>query len=238
MYKMELVLSNSHVDEKEQLKYVAILNALQDIEGLHINYLHEFTNYLNKNNLGVFLMYRQIEIIKKPQFGEKIILKTYPYNTNSIGGYRHIYIEDEKGNVLVKTNAFGAYVNLETFIPERIPKEIIKTIPDGTKDLSIKDYPRKIKYEDDNFTLIGKEQIRKSHIDRYQHVNNAYYLEFVLNYYKEFLFNIIRIEYIKSFVLNDIVYIYEKEVSSSEKIYLLKNQKDELCAIVQLIAHK
>lgn len=235
MYKIEMLVSNSHVNNNLEMKDVAILNALQDIEGIHINNLKEFTNYLDANNFGIFLMYRQVEILKKPKFGEKIVLATYPYNTNIIGGYRHIYILNSQNEVLVRTNAFGAYVNLKTFQPSRIPKDIINTFKDGVHDDNIENLPRKIKYDDQGSKLIGETLIKKSQIDRYNHVNNAFYVEFVLDTIKEdFQFNRIRAEYMKSYVLGDKVYIYECKTNDANiHTYVLKNSQNELNAVIE-----
>lgn len=234
MFKMELMISNSHVNNQNKMKDLAIINALQDIEGIHINSLKDFTNHLNDNNLGVFLLYRQIDIIKRPQFGEKVILATHPYETGLVSGYRHIYINDQLGNPYVKSNAFGAYVNLDTYKPTRLPKEIIKTLNDGVRDISFENLPRKIYYELENIEKVSKIKVKKIHIDRYNHVNNAYYVEFVLEFIDDSnKFNRIRTEYINSFKINDEVIIYKTVQKNSNYIFLLKDQNDRLNAIIE-----
>ncbi|VEU80878.1 acyl-[acyl-carrier-protein] thioesterase [Haploplasma axanthum] len=233
MYNIELLISNSHVDNNGEMKETAIINALQDVEGMHILSLKEFTKYLMDNNLGVFLLYRQIDILKKPKFGEKVFVATYPYNTNILSGYRHIYLVNEKGEKIIKTNAFGAYVNLETYIPNRLPKEILKTIGDGLADETFEHLPRKIKYQTGTEKYIDQLQIKKSHIDRYHHVNNAHYITFALDSIDEDIsFNRIRAEYMKSFQLGDLVKIYLIE-EDGKYIFVLKNKEDENCAIVE-----
>ncbi|MDY0278282.1 MAG: thioesterase [Acholeplasma sp.] len=236
MYEMTILVSNSHVDNNELMKPDAILNVLQDIEGMHIKELKTFTKHLNDNNLGVFLLYRQVEIIRKPKFGEKIIVSTYPYNTNIIGGYRHIYISNEAGEKLVKTNAFGAYVNLNTYVPTRIPKDIALSINDGVKDESIPDYPRKIHYDEDKLQFLEHITIRKSHIDRYNHVNNVHYVTFVLDAINRNIdFDRIRAEYLKSFRLHDVVNIYYEmnDSTKNKAVFVLKDNANLVNAVIE-----
>ena len=78
MQNLKITLSNSHVDKDLYIKDSEIINLLQDIEGIHINNLKEFTKYLTDNNLGVFLLYRQVDILRKAKFSETVNLTTYP----------------------------------------------------------------------------------------------------------------------------------------------------------------
>lgn len=238
-YEMNLDVSNSHVNDKGEMKELAIVNSLQDIEGLHIDNLSEFTAYLNKHNLGVFLLYRQIDILKKPKFGQKLKISTYPYNTNSISGYRHIYIHDDNNDLLVTTNSFGAFVDLETYFPARIPRSITKTIKDGEESILMEILPRKIDYNEESLTLLDSFPVKRSNIDRYKHVNNAFYIEFALDSFKEeFNYNRIRAEYKKSFELGDIVKVYLNLDEKDHKIVILKDQNEETNAIIEFLDAK
>src|SRR5690554_941209 len=126
MFEMKMMVSNSHINKNKDMKVTAIINAIQDIEGIHIENLGDFTKYINENNMGIFLTYRQIDIIKRPVFNSEIKIITYPYNTNSVSGYRQIYIEDSNNNLLIKSIAFGAFVDLATNKTKRLPKDVIK----------------------------------------------------------------------------------------------------------------
>lgn len=234
MFKNEVLVSNSHINNKLLMKDYALLNVLQDIEGIHIENLTTFNNYLNANNLGVFLLYRQVEIIRRPKFGEKIIVATYPYNTRAIGGYRHIYIINEKGEKIVKTDAFGAFVDLETYKPRRITKEVVESFKDGLKDESILPYKRKIEYNNENEIFLGKRKILKSNIDRYDHVNNAYYLDFALDAIDyEIDYNLMRLEYLKSYRINDTVLVYLIR-EENKHVFVLKSENFEINAVIEL----
>ena len=234
MNKIEVILSNSHVNNKLELSEIAMINILQDIEGIDIANLGEFSKYLDNNNYGVFLTYRQIDILKKPKFGQRVKLTTFPFNTRVAGGYRHIYILDEFDNPLVLTTAFGVFVNLEDSSIVRIPKEITNTINDKEQDPNIEVLPRKISIENNKHKFLDKIKVRKSHIDRYNHTNNSHYVAFALDSYDFNLdFDRIRVEYLKSFVLNDECLVYLAEETSEKITFTLENNENIVYAIVE-----
>lgn len=232
---LEQIISNSQVGSDTLLDDFGMLNFLQDIEGIHINSLKEFSKYLNDNNLGVFLTYRQIDIIKRPKVFDKIKLTTFPFNTKSISGYRHIYILDEDDQPLVKTTAFGVFVDLDSNNVCRIPKDITKTISDKNQDPTIEILPRKIELSNNNEMLLDKLTVKKSFIDRYRHMNNSYYIKVATDAYNEDLvYNRIRAEYIKPFKLNDEIYIYLNDKNDEKTVITLRSKENELYFILEL----
>lgn len=234
MKEYNVVISNSHVNNLEEITDTSVINFIQDIEGIHINSLTKFNNYMKQNNIGVFLTYRQIDIINRPKLFEEIKLTTYPYNTNQISGYRHIYIKDKYNNNLITSTAFGVFVNLENEKVERLPKEIINSINDKKQDENIKVYPRKIKVNQKNKKLLEKIEIKRSYIDRYNHMNNSYYVRLTFDHLNSsFLYNKIRVEYKKAFKQNDICYIYKNLEDKNKVIFTLENKNNEIYCIVE-----
>lgn len=237
MEELSVTISNSHVDNKKEIKIPEIINLLQDIEGIHINELDEFNKFLIKENVGVFLMYREVNIITKPKFSDKVTLSTYPFQTNSVSGYRHIYLRDQDNNILVNSTAFGAFINLDTYLPVRVPKDIIKTIGDKEKDPDIIIEPRKIDFNDSLLKYTGSITVRKSHIDRYNHLNNAHYITFALDFLEEINFDKIRAEYKKAFLIGDIIKMY-KELLGDKTIVVFKNELDEIYTVIEFSKNK
>jgi|GEM_PF-1288755 len=233
MFNIKMKLSNSHVDNNEKMSIKAIINALQDVEGLHIDKSLTFANYVKNNNIGIFLMYRQVDILKLPSFGEEIKVETFPYATNLISGYRHIYIVNKVNERIIKTNSYGAFVKLDDYQPTRLPREIIKSLNDGIKDESFEILPRKIDYDEKNAIFVEEIEIRKSQIDRYNHVNNAHYISFAYDLLdNNFFFNRIRVEYKKSFLLKDKVKIFNEKLNEKQ-IFIFKNENDEVCSLIE-----
>src|SRR5690554_741431 len=165
MRKLKVDISNSHVNNKSKLNDFSIINFIQDIEGIHINSLKLFNKYLEDNNLGVFLTYREINIIKRPNIFSKLNITTHPFETRQVSGYRHIYIKDENNNNLITSTAFGVFVDLNNYSLKRLPKEVIKTIEDGKRDKNINISPRKISYNNElKETLLYTTKVKRSYI--------------------------------------------------------------------------
>lgn len=235
MRKLKVDISNSHVNNKSKLNDFSIINFIQDIEGIHINSLKLFNKYLEDNNLGVFLTYREINIIKRPNIFSKLNITTHPFETRQVSGYRHIYIKDENNNNLITSTAFGVFVDLDNYSLKRLPKEVIKTIEDGKRDKDININPRKISYNKDlKETLLYNTKVKRSYIDRYNHMNNSYYVKIVYDLLDEnFKYNNIRAEYIRSFKENDVINVYLKEKTLNKQIYLLKNEDNIVYSVVE-----
>lgn len=234
MFESKMLVSNSHVNAKKEMKITAIINAIQDIEGIHIENLGMFSKYINEKNIGVFLTYRQIDIIEKPIFNSELIISTYPYNTSSVSGYRQIYIKDKELNQKVKSVSFGAFVDLITGRTVRLPKEVIKTINDFKEDPTMEVMPRKINIKYVNFIFAKTVLVEKSNIDRYQHLNNAYYVEYASNVIDNiYKYNRIRAEYLKPFVAGDIIHLSTSYINDNAVIVKLTDENEVIHAIIE-----
>ncbi|HHW79983.1 MAG TPA: hypothetical protein GX742_04160 [Acholeplasmataceae bacterium] len=231
---MKMMISNSHINEAMEMKIVAIINAIQDIEGLHIERLGEFSKYINENKIGVFLTYRQIDIFRKPIFNTEIKIQTYPYDTNSISGYRQIYFKDQNDQFLIKSVAFGAFVDLISGRTVRLPKNAINAINDYKKDSEMELLPRKIDVTNQDFKFIKEITVEKSKIDRYKHLNNAFYVEYAINLLKDInKYNRIRAEYLKPLVADELVKLSMTKEENNKVLVKLSNTLDETNAIIE-----
>lgn len=234
MFEMKMMISNSHINEAMEMKIVAIINAIQDIEGLHIERLGEFSKYINENKIGVFLTYRQIDIFRKPIFNTEIKIQTYPYDTNSISGYRQIYFKDQNDQFLIKSVAFGAFVDLISGRTVRLPKNAINAINDYKKDSEMELLPRKIDVTNQDFKFIKEITVEKSKIDRYKHLNNAFYVEYAINLLKDInKYNRIRAEYLKPLVADELVKLSMTKEENNKVLVKLSNTLDETNAIIE-----
>lgn len=234
MFEMKMMISNSHINEAMEMKIVAIINAIQDIEGLHIERLGEFSKYINENKIGVFLTYRQIDIFRKPIFNTEIKIQTYPYDTNSISGYRQIYFKDQNDQFLIKSVAFGAFVDLISGRTVRLPKNAVNAINDYKKDSEMELLPRKIDVTNQDFKFIKEITVEKSKIDRYKHLNNAFYVEYAINLLKDInKYNRIRAEYLKPLVADELVKLSMTKEENNKVLVKLSNTLDETNAIIE-----
>lgn len=233
MYTIKKKILHSEVDNNHKLKILPLINIIQDIEGEHIDSLKDFSNYMFNNNIGIFLSYRQINIIDLPKLNNEIKLVTYPYETNSYFGLRNTIIyKNEKP--IITSYAIGAFTNLIKIKLDRIPQEITNTIPHSSKyDMDY--YPRKINYDKNNLNFVSTKIVSKTHIDSYNHLNNAFYISFTYDLLPDdYKFNIIRAEYKRPNKIHNELKIFNQKTNNSI-IYIIKTKDDEESCIIEYL---
>lgn len=233
MYKMTYQVLSSQVDSNSELKPLALVNILQDCEGLHIDGLKLFSGTLKKEGIGIFLSYRQMNIHKMPKLYDTLYIETFPYETKGYFGYRNTIIYNEKRELLISTYCLGTFTSLKTLRPTRVVKEALDTLDEEPR-FDMNYLPRKI--EIGNLEEIKKGHdiyVTKLHIDVYQHMNNSFYVGFAEGMMpNDFKVKMIRVEYRTPVILGEIItpYLYK---NSEGYIVLIKNQINQVCAIVE-----
>ena len=168
----------------------------------------------------MFLISRQVDIYKLPKYSEKIITRTYVYECNEVYGYRNTVIYDENNIELIVCYAIGGFVDLTNSNLVRIPKSIIDGVK-FDKKIEMNYLPRKIKFGNKNLKEIDRFKVKKYFIDDNNHVNNARYIDMVIDYVEDY-YKRIRIEYRIPAKLGDTIIV------NKENIEKIKNFKNDL----------
>ncbi len=143
----------------------------------------------------MFLVSRQLDIVRRPEQNEKLTVKTWTYELKRMYGYRNTVIYDENGDICVKSIASGAFMDKTSQRPIKAPQELVDRVKLYPK-LDMEYLPRKIALPDTEPQVYEDIPVLKCYIDMNEHVNNARYLditdEFVEN---ESAVKRIRVEY-------------------------------------------
>ena len=114
MYQMttEIPFTCTGADGRLKLHEAAVLlmNCCQFQEYQEV----DFCRFLRQNNLAVFLFSIQMDLIRLPQFREKVRTTVKIYGCKSIYGLRRLTMHDEKGELCLISNATGAFVDMNT----------------------------------------------------------------------------------------------------------------------------
>ena len=132
----------------------------------------------------MFLVSRQIDIIRRTSYGEKILVRTWTYELKRMYGYRNTIIYDEKGQPLVKSIASGAFMDNNSQRPRKVPQELVDRVKLYPK-LDVEYLPRKISLPDSEPEVYPPLHIMKCYIDMNHHVNNARYIDIADEYLPE-----------------------------------------------------
>jgi acyl-CoA thioester hydrolase len=71
----------------------------------------------------------RIEYLRPARLGQTVIVRTWVADFRKVVSRRKYRIQDSEGRVLATGETLWAFVNLETFSPCRVPRELIESFP-------------------------------------------------------------------------------------------------------------
>lgn len=197
MYEMKRTVNCSNIGRDGVIKNSAIVDFLQDCSIIHLDTHPVMAPFFEEENCVMFLVSRQIDFYRRPEYMEQLIVKTWTYELKRMYGFRNTIIFGGDGKPCIASIASGAFMDNATQRPIKVPQELVDRVKLYPK-FDMEYLPRKISLPDSITAEIPNVQIAKCHIDMNKHVNNARYLditdEFIDN---ETTVKRIRIEYKK-----------------------------------------
>jgi len=163
------------------LKINTLFNYLQDVASEHAESLKLGFNDLIVNNLGWVLSWAKVLIDENPEFGERILIRTWPKCRYKLFSLREFIVYNSSGKVMYRISTAWLLINVKT---KRITD--IKNLPQQIyyqpDQCAINEFPEKITSDKDKEILFFKK-IRYTDLDINQHVNNTQYIELILDCY-------------------------------------------------------
>lgn len=206
MYTINARVGASQTDGYGRMKLVSALDVIQDCDMFWMESEPEFTRYMNGHNLGMFLMSRQIDIVRLPLFGERLSSATYIFDVRGFLGCRNTALYDESGAPCVLTYGIGAFVDLDSGQITRLPKEVTDGMTIDPK-LDMEYLNRRVFPPDVAPVRLRSIPVRKGDIDINRHMNNARYLEAALELLPErAVYDRVRIDYKKAARAGDVLH--------------------------------
>ena len=194
------------VDLFNRLKINSIFNYLQNAAALHADILGLGYADLLPLNLAWILSWIKVEIIKYPQFGDKLIIKTWPKSKYKLYSLRDFIIYDGSENTICKATTAWLPINTKSKritdtsnLPSKIPYQNDKSALD--------DLPSKIVLQGEPKILFIHKN-RYSDIDLNQHVNNTKYVELILDcfsadFFKDNFIKSIQVSFLSESIFGD-----------------------------------
>ena len=96
-YQFESRVRYSEMDLERKLTLVALVDYFQDCSTFQSELCGRGIEYLQKMDKAWMILAWQIEILRRPELGEKIVTKTWPHGFKAFYGYRNFTMEDENG---------------------------------------------------------------------------------------------------------------------------------------------
>lgn len=238
MYQFEGRVRYSEVDSGRKLTLPSLLDYLQDCCTFQSEELGIGVEYLAGHQAAWVLSSWEIEIMRYPEMGERIITGTWPYDFKGFYGYRNFLMQGEGGEALARVNSVWVYMDLARMRPSRIPRDMQEIYQRQMEQ------PLDGDWGDRRFAVpeggIRQEPVAvtRSHIDTNHHMNNSRYVLVAEEYLPDgFETKRLRVEYKKAAVRGDrlipVVVTEENRVTVT-----LSDEADAVCAVVQFAGKK
>ena len=141
----EYYVKLSEIGKENKITNKALLGILEDIGGVHSNIAGYGIPTMDKTHLTWILLDWKVQVIRRPNYAEKILARTWSKEGLKYYAYRDFEVVDEQGNVIVKAISRWVLVNIETGKMERITDEILsKYQPESNKCV----------FEDETFDIV------------------------------------------------------------------------------------
>lgn len=202
MYSFTSNIRFSEVDSNKTLTLTSLINYFQDCTIFHSESLHAGFEYLEPRHRCWVLSSWQVIIHRLPQFGEAVVVGTWPYGFSTLSGDRNFILQTKEGEPLVTANSFWVFTDTDTGRPAKLEPDYVSMYP-MEPPLAMDYASRKIALPAE---CVAEPSfiVNKHHLDTNLHVNNAQYIRMAEDYLPtEFEVGEFRAEYKKSARLLD-----------------------------------
>lgn len=208
MYSFESRVRYSETDTNAQLSVTGLMNYLQDCSIFQSEDIGVGLSYLEREKKAWLLSSWQIQVLRRPDIGERIKIATWPYDFKGIYGMRNFAMYDSEGNYLVKANSCWFLTSTETGKPIRVGEADLAPYGEPEPRIPMEEAPRKIALPE-AMKKVGEVRILRHQLDTNHHVNNAQYVDIACEVLPEgAMIREIRAEYKKAAVLGDEVSLF------------------------------
>ena len=173
----EYYVKLSEIGKENKITNKALLGILEDIGGVHSNIAGYGIKTMDQTRLTWILIDWKVQVIRRPEYAEKILARTWSKNSLKCYAFRDFEVADENGNVIVKASSRWVLVNIDNGRLEMIDDKILsKYQPEFDKCV----------FEDENFEKLREPEtyqheieyeIKRSDIDVNHHLHNINYLD-------------------------------------------------------------
>jgi acyl-ACP thioesterase len=225
IWQEETSIKAYEVDFKNKLKISSIFNYMQEAAGNHAEHLGIGYDALAKAGLFWILSRMKVSISRYPAMGEKVSIETWPKGIDRLVASRDFIFTDGRGQELGAAATLWLLLDAKTMKPKRI-QALPVPLPENRDKHGLEEALEKIE-------LIGaSESITErvagySDIDVNNHVNNAKYVEWILDCFSNAFFAVkqvksLQVNFISETKQGDEVMIQKVRDSQSSDCYYLE----------------
>ncbi len=200
-YQKEFEIHYYEINRHRQATPLTILNYLEETAIAHSDSVGLGIDKLKTSGLAWILNKWLLNITYYPAWGEKITVETWASKFERFYATREFCIRSADGKIIGAATSRWIFLNINKKRPIRIPQEVINAY--GKTSDSLLKSPFIDTDSAGAFTAAKEFSVRKSDIDTNDHVNNARYIEWILE--------TIPAEIDNNYILTDLEIEYKKE---------------------------
>lgn len=230
MFTFDSIVRYSETDYRGKLNIYGILNYFQDCSTLQSESLGVGVEALHEKNLVWVLSTWQIDVLRYPKLGEKIVIGTFPYEYKGFFAKRNFIMKTADGEVLAMADTLWTLLNYKESKPARITPEVVQGFVLEEK-LDMENIKGRIVIPEDIETK-EKLIVSQAHIDANMHVNNGQYVKMIFDKLPIEDYKRLRVEYRNMARLDEEVSVCYKQTDRSV-VGLIKDSEGNSCAVME-----
>ncbi|MGN1351825.1 MAG: acyl-[acyl-carrier-protein] thioesterase [Clostridia bacterium] len=237
IYQEEYKIGVRGVEKNNLIRNKTILEMLEDIACYHADSIGYGILDIVKTRVSWVLLEWKVKIIKRPTYGEKLVVKTWARDIRKATIYRDYEVYNKQGELIIIGTSKWVLVNIDTSKIAKMDEKVVSAHKIEEKCAFKEREIEKIE-EPTSFMQTLEYTVQKRDIDFNNHMHNIYYLDLAndalpTEVYNNGPYNNIRITYKKATKLGDKVFCKYGEIENKHIIKIIdKENKDH--AIIKL----
>jgi len=180
-YKMEFEVHYHEVNPYERATPLTILHYLEDAAISHSESVGQGIERLKAQKQAWILNEWHLQMDRYPVLGEKVMIETWSAGFERFYGTRDFLITDKHQKIIGRATSLWIFYNTERKRPSRIPPDFLEAYGvDLTRAIKEPLGQYQIEEGDQEGEIEQIFTVRRSDIDTNGHVNNANYLQWML----------------------------------------------------------
>lgn len=224
---------------RSKLTNRALLGFLEDIAGIHSNIAGFGLNDIKQTGYTWILLNWKVKIIKRPKYGDTILVKTWARDIERFFTYRDFEVYNNNNELIAIATSKWVLMDAKTMSLTKITDEVMEHYNMETKKVfNNEPEPSKISIPKD-FSSVVNYTVQRKDIDINKHVHNVYYLDIAYealpqDVYDNISFNSFEIMYKKETKLGETIKCFYTKIDKSHYIVMKSEDEKFLHCIVKL----
>ena len=114
------------IDAKNRLSTKSLLKFMQEIGSFHSSLCGYGVNDVERTGVSWFLLNWKVEMLSRPSWNSKILIKTWPRKNEKVYSYRDYLAYDQTGNLVARVSSKWVLLNVKTHTIQKITGEVEK----------------------------------------------------------------------------------------------------------------